>query len=61
MKPTTMVISPGAQDSLCPRTMIHARINGESAPAIRNHRMIGNVLNPVQLKLPLPQMNAFGS
>ena len=61
MKPTTMVISPGAQESLWPRTMIQARIRGESAPASSNQRRIGNVSKPAQLKSPVPQMNAFGS
>src|SRR5215208_1394402 len=38
--------------------MIHARIRGESAPARRNQRRIGNVSNPAQEESPVPQSQA---
>src|SRR4051794_31795409 len=53
-----MVSSPGAQESLWPRTMIQARISGDRAPAISNQRRMGKVSNPVQLKSFVPQIQA---
>src|SRR4051794_32276151 len=53
-----MVSSPGAQESLWPRTRIQARISGDRAPAIKSHRRMGKVSNPVQLKSFVPQIHA---